>query len=273
MKIMQWISFLVILCAVAANGLWPNLFEINSFSILLLFLLAIPLLAPYLKRAKLLGAEVDFKDEIQQADDYVQLAEAQAESKGKNVSTSHHETFSTEMARQLLDVDPNLSMAALRIEMFRVFSLAVSVMLGDIEIEPTIENYLDIYHSNEKLTDEQSDAIKIISRICDEAVHGAPISVEQAEKLIELTERLNKGFSVGWSLNFRANPNFREQGLLCEWEHCVEYLPLQRHRNELSCPVWGHDCPGGIEVAKACDIGPDDIPSYRYTSSSKSEVE
>ena len=43
------------------------------------------------------------------------------------------ETFATERARDLIEIDPNLSLAALRIEMERVLHLAVcQFFVGDI---------------------------------------------------------------------------------------------------------------------------------------------
>ena len=57
MKIMQWIAFFFIVIVLLMRGFSPGLFNLDQFSISLLFLLAIPLLAPYLKEAKWFGAE------------------------------------------------------------------------------------------------------------------------------------------------------------------------------------------------------------------------
>jgi len=55
--------------------------------------------------------------------------------------------------------------------------------------------------------------------------------------------------------------DYRELGLFCEYEYCIEDLPLDH--GDLSCPVWGHDCPGGIDKKKACGKTINDIPEKR----------
>lgn len=47
----------------------------------------------------------------------------------------------------------------------------------------------------------------------------------------------------------RFNPNFREEGRTCGYEHCIETMPFSGQG--LDCPVFGHDCPGGeIQLAE-----------------------
>ena len=55
--------------------------------------------------------------------------------------------------------------------------------------------------------------------------------------------------------------DYRELGLFCEYEYCIEDLPLDH--GDLSCPVWGHDCPGGISKINSCKKRITDIPEKR----------
>ncbi len=49
--------------------------------------------------------------------------------------------------------------------------------------------------------------------------------------------------------DLRFNPNFREEGRTCGYEHCIETMPFSGEG--LDCPVFGHDCPGGeIQLAE-----------------------
>ena len=55
--------------------------------------------------------------------------------------------------------------------------------------------------------------------------------------------------------------DYKEKGLFCEYEYCIEEQPLEH--GELSCPVWGHDCPGRIAKLKTCGKRISDIPEER----------
>ena len=59
---------------------------------------------------------------------------------------------------------------------------------------------------------------------------------------------------IGFIPNFSYNENFKTDGLICPYEHCIELMPLEE-TTEKSCPIWGHDCPGGKGQIDAC--GPD----------------
>ena len=102
--------------------------------------------------------------------------------------------------------------------------------------------------------------------MCNKAVHGAKVSKEEAKEIIMLTERLNRSFPVGYSINFEANKDYAQQEFVCEWEHCIERFPLEEEDKgkELSCHVFGHDCPGGLEARKLCDRNINDIPQNRF---------
>ena len=60
------------------------------------------------------------------------------------------------------------------------------------------------------------------------------------------------------------NKEYDQQGLICGWEHCVEHFPLEKEAAALSCPVFGHDCPGGMNVRAICERSIDEIPKKRF---------
>ena len=95
MKIMQWFTFIIIVCLLTIRGFWPDSFAFDRYSALLLFLLAIPLLAPFLKKAKWFGAEFDFKESIQNLSALVEKSKASSENKEQDLnSKSFFNTFS-----------------------------------------------------------------------------------------------------------------------------------------------------------------------------------
>ena len=58
--------------------------------------------------------------------------------------------------------------------------------------------------------------------------------------------------SLGYIPIFSINHAFYRQELLCEWEHCIEFMLLEQERGARSCPIFGHNCPEGEEHVIFC---------------------
>lgn len=59
--------------------------------------------------------------------------------------------------------------------------------------------------------------------------------------------------NCGYSRLKKANPHWRTQKhAICRYEHCIENMPLGPDRTAKSCPIFGHNCPGGARSAEAC---------------------
>jgi hypothetical protein len=130
MKLIQWLAFAFIVAIIAIRGFWPEVFALDKYSIGLLFLLAIPLLAPFLKKAKWFGAEFDFKENIQELSDLVEESKEEKKEIPKEKRPAEIiETFSAESAMNLVSQDPNLALAALRIEIERILRLAYKILV------------------------------------------------------------------------------------------------------------------------------------------------
>jgi len=257
MNIMQWISFTVILILLITHGFWPTSFILDKYSMGLLFLLAIPLLFPFLKKAKWFGAEFEFKDAIEETKKLVEASEKQVSeiSEKPDAKTNFFETFRTQTARELVDKDPNLSLAAIRIEIEKLLSNNITTLISDKALkQKSLRQYIKWYLEEGLINNSQADALITITNMCNKAVHGASVTRDEAEEIIELTERLNISFSIGYSINTKPNLEYKNQGLSCEWQHCVEHFPITEERTNLSCPVFGHNCPGGIDAVKNCKV-------------------
>ena len=273
MNIMQWLSFSTILAMILVHGIWPDAFVIDKLSMLLLMLLAIPLIAPFMKKAKWFGAEFEFKDQIEKTKKLVEKSEAHAKDQYGALLNNNprFETFSTSSAQHLVDQDPNLALAALRIDMERVLSRAVEVLVAPA---PAPARSLAISESTRLLLEhkliskEQSDALRTITQMCNKAVHGADVTAAEATEILVLANRLNQSFPTGYSLNFFPNTGYEGQCLLCEWEHCIEEMPIAEEPTDLSCPAFGHNCPGGLEVRGKCKKTMQDIPPERFGGAS-----
>lgn len=77
------------------------------------------------------------------------------------------------------------------------------------------------------------------------------------EMLFLLEYILKKRYSamtmaLGYIPIFSVNYAFYRQELFCEWEHCIEFMLLERETGASSCPIFGHNCPEGEEHVLFC---------------------
>lgn len=177
---------------------------------------------------------------------------------------SYFETFDLSNTRSLLESDPVLALASLRIEIEKKLKSSIYFMNLDVDNNFSISKTINILYKQNILSKDQTEALKLIIEMCNKAIHGISISKEEALEIIEITDELNKSFAVGYSIGFVPNENYEEQGLLCEWEHCIERMPLSGEITDLSCPVFGHDCPGGINKVLECNKRIQDIDQSRF---------
>jgi hypothetical protein len=266
MRIMHWVAFITGIALIIARGFWSELFVVDVFSVVILFILFIPFVAQYLRKAKFPGAEFEFKDEIRETEKLVKLSVEQAE---KLDSTGEKKilpfvTFKLSAVKEILDSDPILALAALRIEIERKLRLLVNTLDLPIRSESSVSRLIEAVKKQELLTLEQVNALQKIVSMCNKAIHGSVISDEEARRIIDLAEELNRTFSIGYSIDYSPNLDFEKHRLLCEWEHCIEWMPLTEERTEISCPVFGHNCPGGVEKVSVCEKQITDIPKSRF---------
>lgn len=56
----------------------------------------------------------------------------------------------------------------------------------------------------------------------------------------------------GHSRCFEPNPKRKKQKGICIYEHCIENMEITEKPTIESCPVFGHNCPGGEKQAQYC---------------------
>lgn len=266
MKIIQWLIVIIGIMLIVVHGFWSDVFKVDGFTILILFILSIPFVAQYLRKAKFPGAEFEFKEEIRETKKLVQLSVEQAE-KAESAGEAKilpFETFRLSAVRELLDSDPVLALAALRIEIEKKLRSAADFLDLSMRDKLSIFKLIEAVSRKELLSFEQITALRKIVDMCNKAIHGSLISREEARKIIDLAEELNKSFSIGYSIDFSPNPDYTRHNLVCDWEHCIEWMPLTEEPTEYSCPAFGHNCPGGVEKVSKCGKTIKDIPSDRF---------
>lgn len=265
MKIIHWLVIIIGIMLIVAHGFWSDVFKVDVITILILFILFIPFVAQYLRKAKFPAVEFEFKDEIRETEKLVQLSVEQAE-KAESAGEKKilpFETFNLFTSRELLDSDPVLALAVLRIEIEHKLRLLCDFLDLPTKDKLPISKLIESARRKELLSSEQITALRKIVNMCNKAIHGSLISKKEAREIIDLAEELNRTFSIGYSIDFSPNLDYAEHGLICEWEHCIEWMPLTEP-TEYSCPVFGHNCPGGVEKIAKCGKTIEDIPSNRF---------
>jgi hypothetical protein len=244
---------LIGIALIIIHGFWNDIFLVDYFTVIILFILCIPFFSKFLKRAKVPGAEFEFREEIESTkkavEQSVEKSKSRTDGKPKPLP---FETFNTRTVKILLDSDPILALASLRIEIERKLRLAAKYF--KLPNRNTLSEIIEALMERGILSPEQATALKKIVEMCNKAIHGYDISGDEAGEIIHLTEELNKSFSVGYSISFYPNENFKKHNLLCEWEHCIEFMPLPSRNTKASCPIFGHNCPGGADQASKCKI-------------------
>lgn len=64
--------------------------------------------------------------------------------------------------------------------------------------------------------------------------------------------KLCKYSRCGYSRCFEPNEKWKSQKGICQYEHCIENMGFSDDEGK-SCPVFGHDCPGGKKQADLCN--------------------
>jgi hypothetical protein len=266
MKIIQWLIVIIGIILIVVHGFWSDVFKVDGITIVILFILSIPFVAQYLRKAKFPGAEFEFKEEIRETQKLVQLSVEQAEKdeRAGEAKILPFETFKLSAVKELLDSDSVLALAALQIEIEKKLRTAADFLDLPMRDRLSISKLIGAVSRKELLSFEQITALRKIINMCNKAIHGSLISREEAREIIDLAEELNKTFSIGYSIDFSPNPDYARHGLICEWEHCIEWMPLTEEPTEYSCPVFGHNCPGGVERISKCSKTIEDIPIDRF---------
>ena len=250
----RWAALIIItsLVLIIVHGFWNDVFKVDYFTIIILVIMCIPFFSQFLKKAKVAGAEFEFKDEIEDTKKMVKQSIEKSKSKNNGKSKPlPFETFNMVTAKEIVDSDHILALASLRIEIEKKLRLAAKFFkLSDNK--KTLSEIIDELKQKEILLAEQVYALHKIIDMCNKAIHGYEISKREAKDIVNLAEELNQSFSIGYSISFYPNENFEKQGLLCEWEHCIEFMPLPAKRTNASCPIFGHNCPEGANHAPVC---------------------
>ena len=109
---------------------------------------------------------------------------------------------------------------------------------------------------NKKITVDRANYLENMMLIKQKGKYFTLNSEKVTIKMLYLIEYMVKKefntIAMGYIPIFKPNLAFDNQKrTACEWEHCIEFMPLEGDRTENSCIIFGHNCPGGkIKVAQ-----------------------
>jgi hypothetical protein len=217
----------------------PSAVRIDPSTLALLFLATTLVLAPTLKSAKLPGAEFNFREEIEAAEELGEQVHARAEQD----LTEVHAQVERELTegpllgwpglfqldddlRQLAIDQPALALSTLRHEMSKGLHSAVRALSGNKIHPSSLEEMVSYVAASNRLRPEQAVLLKVLLDISESALMSGAVSSADAMRVIGVADVLNQSIRLGYSLDFDPNPDWEEQGLICQFEHCIENMPL-----------------------------------------------
>ena len=189
MKIIHYLHWLVGIILIFLHGFFPNQFIINNFTILIYFISAIPFIAQYLKEVNILGATFKFQEEIRKIEKLINVSGTVKVRTVTNASLAVVKSKAFDNSRKLLDSDPVLALAALRIEIEKSLKVIAKKLDMPIKEKRSITEIIVNLNRKEIFSHEQVLVLRKIIQMCNKAIHGAVISKSEAKEIILLTEK------------------------------------------------------------------------------------
>jgi len=135
------------------------------------------------------GAEFEFKEEIRKTEKLLHLSGTAKVRTEANASLTVVKSKALDNARKLLDSDPVLALAALRIEIEKSLKVIANKLDLPIKEKRSITEIIINLNRKEIFSYEQVKILRKIIQMCNKAIHGAVISKGEAKEIIFLTEK------------------------------------------------------------------------------------
>lgn len=189
MKIIHYLHWLVGIILIFLHGFFSKQFIIDNFTILIYFISAIPFFAQFLKEVNILGANFKFQEEIRKIEKLINVSGTVKVRTVTNASLAVVKSKALDNARKLLDSDPVLALAALRIEIEKSLKVIAKKLDLPIKEKRSITEIIVNLNRKEIFSREQVLVLRKIIQMCNKAIHGAVISKSEAKEIILLTEK------------------------------------------------------------------------------------
>ena len=189
MKIFNYLFLIVGIILIFLHGFFPNQFTIDNFTILIYIIISIPSIAQFMKEVKFLGAKFIFKEEIRKTEKLINVFGTAKLKTELNASLTVVKSKALDNARKLLESDPVLALAALRIEIEKNLKAIAKKLDLPIKEKRSITEIIVNLNRKKIFSHEQVLVLRKIIQMCNKAIHGAVISKSEAKEIIFLTEK------------------------------------------------------------------------------------
>ena len=219
---------MIVIALLIGHVVRPSAVRIDSSTLGLLFLATLLVLAPILKSAKLPGAEFNFKEEIEAAEELGEQVHARIEREvtaGPELNWPAIFKIDDDL-RQLAIERPALALSNLRREMSMGLRTTVRALSNNKAHLHSLDEMVAYVAASGRLWPEQAALLKTLLEISENTLMSGDVSSADALRVIAVADVLNQSIGLGYSLDFEPNPDWEEQGLICQFEHCIENMPL-----------------------------------------------
>jgi hypothetical protein len=105
--------------------------------------------------------------------------------------------------RRLADQDPNIALAGLRIELEILTSNLAKGFKIPIDTNVSGHRLIRLLFEHDAITKDQMNLLQKVYRVCTAAVHGTPVSRDEADEVIESAEVLAQQYLywLGWGFS------------------------------------------------------------------------
>jgi hypothetical protein len=189
MKIISYLLVLVGITIIFLHGFFPSQFIIDNYTVFIFLIIFIPCIAPFIKEVNFLGAKFIFKEEIRKTEKLINASSTIKIRTKVDGSLVIAELKSLDNAKKLLDADPVLALAALRIEIEKSLKSIAEKLDFPIREKRSITEIIVNLKRKEIFSHEQVLILRKIIEMCNKAVHGVAISKGEAKKIIFITEK------------------------------------------------------------------------------------
>ena len=105
--------------------------------------------------------------------------------------------------------------------------------------------------SNKKIIEQPKNDTFLVGGMITQKINPDS-SIEELKNLQPFDEQVIRKFG-NYLPVFTENINYNQMGLFCQFDHCIEQMPLPNKENTYSCPVFGHTCPSkNLDLINSC---------------------
>jgi len=168
-----------------------------------------------IRDAKQLSREVESSNKAERSDSRPSIPLTEANARMLNLQLQPSPSgLNLRYYRNLAEEDPNIALAGLRIEvetLARNLAKGFKVKVGERDSAGTLLRRL---HDNEAITSQQFELALKIVKLCNAAVHGKSVSLEEAESIIDVAKVLADQYItwLSWGFDDEWQPKDKEKG-------------------------------------------------------------